>query len=118
MNITQPPGKTVWSFDVKLTTTRENRIGKQADIGVGYKAFRGSKHISGITGQFRSFIKEYLFSVLKKQSFSVIQLLLFLLKKSNQKSRPLQRRFCSRTGFSKKNPASTPLYWVVGLSWF
>ena len=58
MDITQPPGKTVWSFDVKLTTTRENRIGKQADIGVGYKAFRGSKHISGITGQFRSFIKD------------------------------------------------------------
>src|SRR5690606_35360903 len=46
----------------------------------------------------------------------LFQLLLFLLKKSNQKSSPLQRRFSSRTGFSKKYSCfHTPLLdsWVV-----
>jgi len=37
-------------------------------------------------------------------------LLLFLLKKSNQKSSPLQRRPSSRTSFSSKIPASTDFF--------
>ena len=49
-------------------------------------------------------------------------LLLFFLKKSDQKSSPLQRRFTSRTSFSSKNAASTALYRVFLFpgsgSWF
>src|SRR5690606_30107358 len=41
-------------------------------------------------------------ALLKTGNYYLFQLLLFLLKKSNQKSSPLQRRFSSRTGFSKK----------------
>src|SRR5690606_13843894 len=55
-------------------------------------------------------------ALLETGNYYLFQLLLFLLKKSNQKSSPLQRRFSSRTGFSKKYSCfHTPLLdsWVV-----